>query len=269
MENGVLFVCGTCWWKVPAPDRVSLRAMWVRRQAKISLVTCTGDRPEAFALCERWMHRQSIEYAQWLVLCDGRQPTRGTMPRQVLHYWPDLRGPGSMPNKLARMIERKLVWGDVVLFIEDDDWYARDYLEAMIGALYFHGMVGEGKAVYYHVGWRTWHVHSNMEHASLCSTAIQASMLKALAWLLKERPADVFVDDVLWKRKFTDAIVLDPEESGRRCVGIKGMPGRLGYGTGHTQRVGTFPDPKLEHLRQLIGADVQHYAPFYNPNWHP
>ena len=229
----------------------------------VTLVTCTGDRPEAFALCERWMARQSVRWDQWVVLCDGQEPTRCTVPLQELSYWPELRGKPSMPRKLGRAIERELIRGDVVMFIEDDDWYAPDYVEAMAGPLAFHSVVGEGKAIYYNVAWRAWKCHGNMGHASFCQTVIRRSMLRMIGGLIARGGGDPFVDGQLWKERWTNSLVLDPEITGRRCIGIKSMPGRPGYGSGHTERRGTIPDPKLERLRDLIGADVQHYAPFY------
>ena len=38
---------------------------------KITVITCTGDRPEAFKLCRTWMSRQTRKPDQWIVVDDG------------------------------------------------------------------------------------------------------------------------------------------------------------------------------------------------------
>ncbi len=41
---------------------------------RLTLVTCTRDRPEAFALTELWISRQTIKPHEWLVFDDGNEP---------------------------------------------------------------------------------------------------------------------------------------------------------------------------------------------------
>jgi hypothetical protein len=44
-------------------------------------------------------------------------------------------------------------------------------------------------------------------------------------------------------------------------VGMKGMPGRAGYGPFHAERAGKWiPDPTGEKLVGWIGSDYNHYA---------
>ena len=62
-----------------------LREVW----QVITLITPTGDRHEAFALCEKWIGRQSyIGQIQWVVVDDGHEPTETTLGQEVLRPEP-------------------------------------------------------------------------------------------------------------------------------------------------------------------------------------
>jgi hypothetical protein len=36
-----------------------------------TVITPTGDRPETFALCERYLYRQTLKPSKWIVVDDG------------------------------------------------------------------------------------------------------------------------------------------------------------------------------------------------------
>jgi hypothetical protein len=50
---------------------------------RIVLVTPTGDRPEAFALCEKYVASQTVKPDVWIVVDDGEVPAVCTMKQ---HY---------------------------------------------------------------------------------------------------------------------------------------------------------------------------------------
>lgn len=233
---------------------------------KITIVTPTGDRPHAFALCERYMQRQSRPYDQWLVLDDGQVPTKCTLGQTHVQYNASFRGPGSLVTKLAHMIDNKMVRGDVVAFIEDDDWYHLDYLglaESRLRADF--DMIGEGHALYYNVRYRWWYVHPNEEHASLCQTMLRTAVLPKMRKLLDD--TSPFIDFRMWNAIDRRKIYL-PHQL-HTLVGIKSMPGRAGYGSGHRspdgRDVGGVHDDDWIKLQELIGTDVEFYKPFYVP----
>lgn len=240
---------------------------------KLSLVTCTCDRPEAFALCERWMSRQTLAPLEWLVLDDGEKPIVPTRGQQHFRL-PECRGPLSMLRKLQWLFNHQdQVRGDAIVFIEDDDWYHPEYLERVNARLLMADVIGEGRAIYYNVEDRWWFIHSNMEHASLCSTAIHRDEWKHAALVLSAGTNN-FIDMKLWRYFRQNGIgqVFDPNEGGRFTIGIKGMPGKRGYGVGHKRTMkpgGDDPtktivfDREWVKLRSLLGADAQSYIDLF------
>jgi len=224
---------------------------------RLTLITPTGDRPAAFALCEQWMQRQTVGWDQWLVYDDGVTPTTCTLNQHYLRC-PQYAGRGSLISKLHHAFSSGLVQGDACAFIEDDDWYHPKYLEVTSNALSSgYDMAGEGQAVYYNVQWRVWSVHSNMHHASLCQTMVKASLYPIVMRRCQE--PNPFLDVRLWKTECRKLVF--PPQVPRLLIGIKGMPGRKGYGVGHTKLSG-HADPNLSALRGLIGDDAELYKGF-------
>jgi len=68
-----------------------------------------------------------------------------------------------------------------------------------------------------------------------------------------------YVDRSLWLSDLSGYLF-----RARICVGIKGLPGKLGYTPFHLKVPGRGGDPKLRILRSWIGEDYKVYAPFYD-----
>lgn len=228
---------------------------------KFTVITCTGDRPEAFALCEKYVSRQTLQPVQWIVLDDGKVPTTCTKGQEY-YYVPEFQGRGSLVKKLRHAIEVVGIRGDAVAFFEDDDWYAEDWLKQCSTHLQSCDIYGEGRALYYNVSGRWWFAHDNMAHASLCATSFRRGVIPAL--LDEARRSEVpFIDVALWNKRVFSRRVDNPGQN-RRTIGIKAMPGRLGYGSGHRESdPSAQQDPGMQMLRKLIGADADAYAQFY------
>jgi predicted O-methyltransferase YrrM len=230
---------------------------------KITAITCACHRPDAWKLCEKYMASQTVQPFQWIVLDDDSPATVCTMGQQYIRV-PKKQDESSLCSKLDFAIKNKLIGGDAVVFWENDDFYARDWIEFCANNLRYYDLIGEGRAVYYNVKERWWYEHHNMGHSSLCSTAMKVSLLPAL--LKASQSKNPFVDARLWRDVVNNKKVFDPilVSGGKRMVvGIKAMPGRTGYGGGHVVRdVSARDDLKLEKLRELIGADFVNYEPF-------
>lgn len=230
----------------------------------LTTICCTGDRPEAFELYERYLARQTVKPFQMLVLDDGETPTKCTLGEEYF-YWPQMKGRGSMVKKIRKAMQDGLVKGDAIVFTEDDDAVSADYLAWCAENLAKYAIVGEGNNVYYNVQGRWWHRHNNMKHASLCATSITKQLFP---WLLKQCTIseDPFLDVRLWNRAPGPSKVHFAGLDDRRVVGIKGMPGRAGYGTGHTEKDRSAnDDPDLVVLKRLMGEDAKNYERFYIP----
>ena len=103
----------------------------------ISLITCTGNRPEAFALCEQYMLRQTYEgEVQWIIVNDCMERGVFPLPKKKkgwivqLYHGPMKWEPGintQRPNMDAAL---QVVLGKKILIIEDDDFDDEDVSES-------------------------------------------------------------------------------------------------------------------------------------------
>lgn len=228
----------------------------------ITLLTPTGDRPEAFALCERWMARQTYRGPlQWLVVDDGRRPTRPTMGQDYVRRTPGPKDPRhTLCLNLRRLLPR--VKHEKILIIEDDDYYGPKYLETMSGWLDSADLVAEVGAKYYYLDSRTYHVFREHRHGSLCRTGLTRRVLPTLRRLVRSNDwrLDLRLGSAWNGSRYR---FIDERGDARLCVGIKGMPGRRGV-TWNTRRV-IRHDPDLRRLRHWIGDDYRSYLPYLGP----
>lgn len=225
----------------------------------LTLLTATGVRPEAWAICERLMLRQ--DYAgpvRWIVVDDGAEPQPVTFSRpgwdmeivRPLPFWRP--GQNTQARNLLAGLARVPADARVVV-IEDDDWYRTDWLSTCDAMLAKAELVGECRARYYNLPLRRGRQLSNGAHASLCSTALRGSALGRLRWVCERSPK--FIDLELWKRHASRHLF-----AGGRVVGIKGLPGRGGIGMGHRDDFRGTHDPDGSLLRQWVGTDAELYA---------
>ncbi len=235
----------------------------------LSLITCTGGRPEAFALLEKWIRAQTFRgECEWIVVDDVDPPTATTCKQVVIR--PERRwapgGPCTLTENLALALEHAA--GDKILFIEDDEAYRPGYLESMAFGLEMYQLVGQKPARYYHVGARRYKVLANHGHASLCQTGIRRALRDALVDLCQK--GNPFLDLELWRAHSKGAALIDGED----VVSIKGMPGRPGVGMGHrpqraiANRRGYWQDDaELEVLKAWLGAEAAgEYSVYRWPN---
>ncbi len=225
----------------------------------ITVITPTGGRPEAFRLCEFYMSRQTIKPDQWIVVDDCPEATECNMGQQVIRPQPFWQ-PGDMT--LPRNIYAALgaVRGQVVLIMEDDDWYAPNYIEIAVGRLQNHDLIGEGCAKYYNIQNFRMVGHSNRKHASLCQTVFSSKLIPKVEKVVLSNMTQKFLDLNIWKLPVRKKIYTDHITS----VGIKGMPGRGGIGYGHTDRMGSEDVGPFKELQKWIGEDYKIYENLRN-----
>lgn len=223
----------------------------------LTLLTATGCRPEAWGLCEQWMARQTFDgLVRWVIVDDGERPQPLSFSRPGWELYVVRPRPHWQPgqNTQARNLLAGLaVIGDAesVAVIEDDDWYAPDWLAAVHEALQTAELVGESHARYYNLARGVGRQLANGSHASLCSTAVRGQALKRLRAMCTTHVK--FIDINLWRAGGGRLI------GGHRVVGIKGLPGRGGIGAGHRQSFTGTPDHGGRLLREWVGADADRY----------
>jgi hypothetical protein len=171
-----------------------------------------------------------------------------------------------------------LVKGDVVLFLEDDEYYSPNYAAVMERKLEDNEVVGVGRSKYYHISTRGYMRHNNLGHASLAQTAFRSSFLPQIINLLN---GDSWLDIRIWSKlngplapvcDATDhnemerktikgqGLVFDDGEDHCLSIGIKGMPGRAGIGIGHNDKIYHQTDSSKAILKQWIGdVDAGYY----------
>jgi len=202
--------------------------------SKTTVITPTGDRPLAFALCQKWMAAQTVKPDQWLIIDDGKIP----MGIKYRSYFPSFakyirRKPKADDPKHTLVVNLKKalpsIAGNKIIIWEDDEYYAPDYIERMARELSNHEVVGIKRAKYYHLPTGGYLQIGNGSHASLAQTGFCNSFIPELETLWD---GDMSLDMRIWKKADGRGYLYDDTVSSL-YLGIKGLPGRPGIGQGH------------------------------------
>lgn len=228
---------------------------------KITLITPTGNRPEAFALLEKHMSLQvftgKYEF-EWLVVDDGTPAVKVTRGQKYLRgpkEWAD--GINTQRLNLDAVIGQ--VTGDYVFIIEDDDYYSPRYLQTMINLLQTVSAVGLSRAKYYNVALPGSVVLPNEKHAALSQTAFKRNLLPLFEKAVNS--GEYYIDSEFWDRVMKGNISHIFLGNTELSIGMKGMPGREGLGAGHTIR-GYQIDRDKSRLREWLGSAAELYVPY-------
>lgn len=229
---------------------------------KINLLTCTQDRPEALAVCRRYVERSFCRPDQWLIVSDGKVPVEQKdmagvnivcLQRERFPVEPD----HTLPLNLAASIP---LWedhvGELLVFWEDDDWYAPEYLDQVKKAFTDNPnllLYGQSFAPYYRLAAKEWAIMPNDKHSSLCATALLIT--PDTRRMLEFAIADVnspFVDIRMW-RWINPALA--ELHNLKTVVGIKQMPGIPGQTMGWKGGDMFHPDTSGLVLDSWVGAE--------------
>jgi hypothetical protein len=242
------------------------------RRLPFTVITATGDRPQALDLCASYIKRSTIQPFQWLVVDDGnvpynpggcdykrREPTPLTHSRE-----------GCNDNSIAQNLGHVMqnITFDKIVVMEDDDWYDPKYLETMYNLLDNADLVGEGLTWVYNVKSRLYKRHHNNQHASFCASGMTRKVVPLMQDICTRDMT--FLDMALWSEsKHTKHLIL--EEDTHLCVGMKGLPGRAGVTNGHKLNDklyrGCSADEDCSVLKRLVGDDWRIYAEFKLEEW--
>lgn len=231
----------------------------------LTIITPTGARPQAFALCERYMARQTYAGAvRWIIVDDGERATPVAFQRD--NWRVDVIRPSPLWRHGENTQGRNLLAGldaiddayPLVTVVEDDDYYAPGWLERLVAESAHAELVGEGDAVYYNVAFRKWQRLRNSDHASLRATIMRGGALSTFRDVLAIPYR--YYDLKLWTRHEDRRVFM-----AGLTVGIKGMPGRHGIALGHDGLTGN-DDSCGAMLRELLGDDAAAYLQFYEVN---
>lgn len=228
----------------------------------ITLITPTGDRPEAWDLCKRWMRAQTTSLpVRWVIVDDGSTPSdmSGTPEDwEIVVLYPHPKwSKGSGSTQARNLLTAKPFVGpdDSVLIIEDDDYYHPDWIDRAAVMLQTADLVGLANMAYFNVAHMTYRRCGNLGHSCLCATGMKGEALTRFWEVLGVNQN--YIDVELWRTFLGDKTISAKYDL---VVGIKGLPGRLGIGIGHRMVTGVSDTAKL---RELVGdEDVKHYTPY-------
>jgi glycosyltransferase involved in cell wall biosynthesis len=132
---------------------------------------------------------------------------------------------------------------DVIALIENDDYYAPDYLEKMAAAWDEAGrpdIFGTDRTIYYNLNERAWKVMLHSRRSSAMSTFIKPNL--PLTWPVDSDP---YTDIHLWKTVKGCTRTFDPPI----CIGIKHGVGLCGgrMHVDHLERL-EYKDPNMAQL---------------------
>lgn len=236
----------------------------------IILITPTGGRPDQINLCHFFMKRQTYPgKVVWIIVDDCNPHTIDGIQNDkenwnIIKIFPSppwQPGQNTQGRNIAEGINTLLANYkseeiEGIFIIEDDDYYKPIYLERMASRLSGFQAIGEKNTIYYNVFYRTSFTHDNNGHSSLFQTAFTMEALLIFENCLNQRFIDMAFRPALSRvNLFND---------GNLSIGIKGMPGRYGIGSGHTRLRNMPADNGLNYLISLIGNEnAQLYAGYY------
>lgn len=241
----------------------------------ITVITPTGDRPEAFKLCRKWIAHQTVNPDQWLIVDDGKEPLKFA-PVGYEKYIRREPQPTDPKHTLTVNVAEalKYVTGDKILFMEDDEYYAPTYIEEMSMRLERFQVVGIGWAKYYHLPTGGYVEHKNMNHASLAQTGYRKEVSGLIKKCVARGMEKEWLDCQIWAETMKTQGSLNKipcnifrDIDNPLYVGMKGLPGRNGIGIGHKETMySSHDDANRTKLREWIRKvdDFQLYMSLLN-----
>lgn len=226
---------------------------------KITAIIPTGMRPEAYALCERWVKSQTLQPNQIIVIDDGEVPTEITLDATII--LPERKWRlGDTTQKRNLLIGLEEASGDILCILEDDDWFSPNYLQyltvELLNPKYDLQAVGELGSRYYNIKHKKFRLLKNRNFSPLSQTIFRKSLIPYFKEVLTQNDSKFDVN--FWRSMHGPRYLLPTTTL---TVGIKGVPGRPGLGIGHNPADSNWQKDtdKLDQLKRWIGEDVEFY----------
>jgi hypothetical protein len=243
----------------------------------IYLITPTGNRPDQFITCVKLMQRQTYAGDVTWIIVDDCVPISTDIVKEdfrekwtIIKVYPEpIWTPGQntqFRNMLAciKALEDDSPGKDIeaVFIIEDDDYYKPWYLQEMVKRMGTYDIIGEVNTLYYNVRHRKYSPMNNYQHSSLFQTVISAKGIPFLKSACNRPPSgdSFFIDITIWREIQNKNLF----NAGNVAIGIKGMPGRSGLGSGHNDNSLILTDHNMDHLRLLMGEDSKLYEGYFD-----
>lgn len=195
-----------------------------------------GDRPELLSNCMRMLENQDFEDFHLVI---ANYPAKSDECDITWRY---------------RTAYDKLRWKgfEAIFFIENDDYYAPDYLKTMLNAWNEAGrpdIFGTNYTYYYHIGIRKYEKLVHLRRASAMNTLIKPDL--AIKWPLDNYP---YTDLVLWDQ--LNGVTFAPEKV--ISIGIKHNIGQTG-GHYHSTKLERYQNNDSEMLFLKSNMDEESF----------
>ena len=227
---------------------------------KVCVVTCTGGRPELFALCRRWVERQTHPIDSWVVVTDNgdvpdlpKEATFSAVPpvSETMASLPCGRPAWALQHALSLVPA-----GHHVVVMEDDDWYRSDHVGVALRLLRDHAIV---QLKHLH----RFYLPSHRFQRGFPGAPDQSRLVPGIASFRHEAIASV--SEALGHEPFGMLDIhhyCEPTVVSIKGVGW-GLPGRSGATTkhrpDHPKVMAAVDDVGDRLFRKFLGDDADHY----------
>ncbi len=209
------------------------------------LIPTRGDRPLFLENCLRMINSQTLKPNHIEVVNDAPLNNECDITWRYRNGYDKLRNKGF----------------DVILLMEDDDWYAPNYIETMVNKWVEKGkpdLLGHTHTIYYHIKLFSYFTMNHLTRSSAMNTLIKADL--NFDWCVDHEP---YTDLHLWKT--LKGVLFTPEKN--ICLGIKHGVGLCG-GRSHLDRLHRYDkhgtnDQNKEFLKSLMDEDSYNFYTNY------
>ena len=227
---------------------------------KTIAITCTGDRPEQFAICLMLMQKQTVKPDKWLIVDDGTIPLDTANLSDYAEYIrrePQANEPNHTLALNLKQAVKNLSFNDKVIFIEDDDYYPADWIERCTDALLEVDLAGCDSR-YYQLS-ENRYKRIVEKKSVLANTALTGFAITYLSSILNNLNWDV--DMRLWRGYGGSKNNKILEADGKlHPVGLKMWnTGRPGLTRSWSKREDFYEDPDRAKLKEWLGSDYALY----------
>lgn len=182
---------------------VTISPLTVKKE-EVTVITCTGDRPEAFQLLQRWMFNQTTKPEQWIVVDDGKVPLQ---PSSTFEYY--RREPTNKDYLHTLCLNLPVALDHVrcekIIIMEDDDWYHPTYINYISSLLDKADLAGFSSLIFYYPA-----IHSYMEkpvvkQPALAQTAFRKIIIPTIKTICSRAATEYdlcgkgLIDEFLWR----------------------------------------------------------------------
>lgn len=219
----------------------------------VCVITPTGDRPATLKILKECLERQTIKPRAWVVVDDGVMESLSVIKDYptLIYIRRDKQETGHTLRENMLLALRSHA-GSNNIIMEDDDWYAPDYIETMLAGLKQNKLVGVRPYMYYSLASKSYLTRPTEKSMSVwANTAFRGEIVPEMLPII-EQTKDHSLDVNVWNalgNKYGYIV----EKDHILHVGIKNAPGRAGTtGMHNRESLGTL-DADYTYLTSVVG----------------